>query len=199
LRDATEFYKADTDVLAAFVDEVCVTAPGVWIKFAELYQGYVNWCQRSGVTAESKREFGNRLSERGYAPGKGSKNVSIRRDIALRTDRGEPDPEISRLKDKSVTQDSGDFVSKDAYDPIFCSGQGNPNSQRVTHDNPRKADTYTVKEGKVTEGYSDFGINDEINPRLGPTRKGVTHGNRVTRCPQLADSICLSCQGRECG
>ncbi len=196
VRDATEYYRADMDILAAFIDEDCVTAPGVWIKFADLYQGYVNWCQRSGVTAESKREFGNRLSERGFTPDKGSKNVSIRRDIALRTDR-EPDPEYPRPKDKRVTQDSEDFVSKDAYDHDFCFGQGNPNGQRVTHDNPRKADTYQVNEGRVTEGYSDFGIKGEINSHGGLTRNWITHGNRVTHCPHLPDSVCLSCQGRE--
>jgi putative DNA primase/helicase len=196
VRDATEDYRADMDILAAFIDEDCVTAPGVWIRFADLYQGYVNWCQRSGVTAESKREFGNRLSERGYAPDKGSKNVSIRRDIALRTNR-EPDPENPRPKDKRVTQDSENFVSKDAYDLDFGSGQGNPNGQKVTHDNPREADTYTVNEGRVTEGYSGFAINDEINSHVGLTRNGITHGNRVTHCSHLPDSVCLSCQGRE--
>lgn len=196
VRAATEDYRADMDILAAFIDEDCVTTPGVWIKFADLYQGYVNWCQRSGVTAESKREFGNRLTERGYAPDKGAKNVSIRRDIALRTDR-EPDPENSKPKGERVTHDSEDFASKDAYDPKTGVTQDNPNGKRVTQDNPQKADTYQVNRGRVTEGYSDSGINGEINSHVELIRNRVTHGNRVTHCPHLPDSVCLSCQGRE--
>ncbi len=196
VRDATESYRADMDVLAAFIDEECVTAPGVWIKFADLYQGYVNWCQRSGVTAESKREFGNRLTERGYAPDKGAKNVSIRRDIALLTDR-EPDPENSNPKGERVTHDSEDFASEDAYKSDSGFGQGNPNGQRVTHDNPPNADTHAGNGGGVTEGYSDSGINDETNSHVRLTRNGITHGNRVTHCPHLPDSVCLSCQGRD--
>ncbi len=195
VRDATESYKADMDVLAAFIDEECVTAPGVWIKFADLYQGYVNWCQRSGVTAESKREFGNRLTERGYVSDKGAKNVAIRRDIALRTDR-EPDPENHKPKGDRVTHDSKDSISKGTRDPDFGSDLGNPNGYGVTHDNPRKEDTYKGNKGWVTEGYSDSGINDETNSHVGLTRNGITHGNRVTHCPHLPDSICLSCQGR---
>lgn len=196
VRAATEDYRADMDILAAFIDEDCVTAPGVWIKFADLYQGYVNWCQRSGVTAESKREFGNRLTERGYSPAKGAKNVSIRRDIALLTDR-EPDPENSKPKGERVTRNSEDFASGEAYKPDSGLDQGNPNGQRVTHDNPPKAYTNAGNGGRVTEGYSDSGINGKINSHVGLTRNGITHGNRVTRCPHLLDSVCLSCQGRD--
>jgi putative DNA primase/helicase len=196
VRAATEDYRADMDILAAFIDEDCVTAPGIWIKFADLYQGYVNWCQRSGVPAESKREFGNRLTERGYAPDKGAKNVSIRCDIALRTDR-EPDPENHKPEGKRVTQDSEYFPSKDANDPDFEVTHDNLKGQRVTHDNPRKADTYAENGGRVTEGYSGPSINGKTNSRVGPTRNEITHGNRVTCCPHLSESVCLSCQGRE--
>lgn len=72
-----------------------------------------------------------------------------------------------------------------------------PNGKKVTQDNPRKADTYKGKGVRVTEGYSDTGINGEINSHVELTRNGITHGNRVTHCPHLPDSVCLSCQGRE--
>lgn len=199
VRAATEEYRADMDILAAFIDEDCVTAPGVWIKFADLYAGYVNWCQRSGVTAESKREFGNRLTERGYTPDKGSKNVSVRRNIALRTDR-EPDPENTKPRGEGVTQDSKnseDFASNDTHGQKNGVTHDNPNGKRVTHDNPRKADTYAAKVGRVTEGDTKTHINGKINSHVGLTRNGITHGNRVTHCPHLTDSVCLSCQGRE--
>lgn len=201
VREATEEYRADMDILAAFIAEDCVTAPGVWIKVADLYQGYVNWCQRSGVAAESKREFGNRLTERGYAPDKGAKNTSIRRDIALRTDR-EPDPDKPKPKGEGVTQDFGDsddFASKDATDFDDGSFQGNPNGKRVTPDNPRKTDTYKKKVDRVTQGYSGSGINGQKNSHVGLTRNGVTHSNPVTHCHHMLDSVCLSCQGERDG
>jgi hypothetical protein len=125
---------------------------------------------------------------------KGAKNVSIRRDIALRTDR-EPDPEKYKPEGQRVTHDSRDSVSRDAHGPDFGSGLGNPNGYRVTHDNPRKDDTYKEHEGRVTEGYADSGINDETNSHIGLTRNGITHGNRVTHCLHLLDSVCLSGKG----
>ena len=74
-----------------FVDECCVVRPEVHATFKELYAAYGAWCEESGEVAEKKRRFGDRLTERGFDPDKGAKNASIRRGIALKSDREPPD------------------------------------------------------------------------------------------------------------
>jgi phage/plasmid-associated DNA primase len=55
-----------------------------WAKFKSLYNSYETWCRESGEQPETKRRFGNRLTERGYDKDNGTDNVAIRRGIALR-------------------------------------------------------------------------------------------------------------------
>jgi len=93
---ATEGYRDEMDTLGGFVDECCVVRPEAWCKFADLYSAYTRWCEESNEHPEKKRRFGDKLTERGFRPDNGAKNVAIRRGIALRHD-GDPDP--SRVND----------------------------------------------------------------------------------------------------
>jgi P4 family phage/plasmid primase-like protien len=92
VRVATEGYRAEQDVLAAFIEERCLVASEAWVKFADLYAAYHEWCVEAGENAETKRRLGNRLKERGHEPDRGTGNVPIRRGIGLRDDR-HPGPE----------------------------------------------------------------------------------------------------------
>lgn len=117
VKDATQEYRAENDVLADFMRESCVIAPNVWCVFADLYGSYERWCEESGEQAESKRKFSARLRERGYPPDNGTDNVSIRRGIALRDDRkpdGSGSPGINEhpsekppREDSKATGDNG--------------------------------------------------------------------------------------------
>jgi putative DNA primase/helicase len=92
VKAATTSYRADMDILAGFIEDRCVVEPDAWAKFSDLYGAYTGWCDEVGEKAETKRRFGTRLKERGFEPGKGTDNISIRRGIGLRDDR-HPDPE----------------------------------------------------------------------------------------------------------
>ena len=92
VRAATEGYRSEMDVLAAFLGDRCVVNPYAWARFSDLYESYQEWCGVSGERAESKKRFGNRLKERGFAPNRGTGNVPIRRGLGLRDDR-RPDPD----------------------------------------------------------------------------------------------------------
>src|ERR687893_3040984 len=92
VRAATEGYRAEQDVLAAFIEERCIVGSEAWVKFSDLYGAYQHWCGEAGEKAETKRRLGNRLKERGFEPDRGTGNVPIRRGIGLRDDR-RPDPE----------------------------------------------------------------------------------------------------------
>lgn len=88
---ATQGYRAEMDVLAAFIDECCVVRPDATAASKALYETYTTWSDENGERAEKQRSFGARLTERGFERGRGSGNIHIRLGIGLRTDR-EPNP-----------------------------------------------------------------------------------------------------------
>lgn len=65
-RAATEEYRSEMDVLAAFIEDRCVTYPSAEVGASALYQGYREWCEASGEKPERQRDFGRRLRERGF-------------------------------------------------------------------------------------------------------------------------------------
>lgn len=132
VRTATAQYRAEQDVLATFLAECCVVTPEAWAKFADLYDAYAAWCEESGETAETKRRFGNRLAERGFAPLSGAKNVAIRRGLALRSDRN-PDPDRQKV---------------------------NPGHEGVNEDNSQKPRKFNEKGTWVNEGYPQSYITE---------------------------------------
>jgi putative DNA primase/helicase len=66
VREATEGYRQEMDVLGAFLDEACLEAPQLKATAKALYATYGKWCERTGETPENQRAFGMRLSERGF-------------------------------------------------------------------------------------------------------------------------------------
>jgi len=66
VRAATEEYRTEMDVLAAFIDECCVVSPRTEAKATPLYNAYKGWCEAASEKPETQRAFGSRLTERGF-------------------------------------------------------------------------------------------------------------------------------------
>jgi putative DNA primase/helicase len=66
VRQATEEYRREMDVLGDWLAERCVADPAAVTPFRELYEDYTEWCKAQGELALGQRSFGNRLTERGY-------------------------------------------------------------------------------------------------------------------------------------
>lgn len=66
VRQATESYRAEMDVLASFLSDCCVVNPLAKVAARELYSRYLEWCESSGERLLSQRIFGTRLAERGF-------------------------------------------------------------------------------------------------------------------------------------
>jgi P4 family phage/plasmid primase-like protien len=66
VRAASEDYRTEMDVLAAFIDARCVEAKHASAKASKLYEAYRFWSDEVGEYAESQRRFGLRLAERGF-------------------------------------------------------------------------------------------------------------------------------------
>ncbi len=63
---ATQEYRNSMDVLGDFLEEQCVVIEGVKAKASTLYAKYKAWCEENGERAENQRNFGLRMSERGF-------------------------------------------------------------------------------------------------------------------------------------
>jgi putative DNA primase/helicase len=66
VRKATDAYRAEMDVLAAFLDECCMLSPSARTRAKALYAAYRGWCEANGEHAEKQKSFGMRLTERGF-------------------------------------------------------------------------------------------------------------------------------------
>jgi putative DNA primase/helicase len=64
VRSATETYRAESDILAAFLDERTTTAPEV--AAGQLYEAYKAWAESNGEHAMTGQMFGRRMAERGF-------------------------------------------------------------------------------------------------------------------------------------
>lgn len=63
---ATENYRQEQDVLAAFLADCCIINPLAKAAAKELYQTYLAWCEENGERPMSQRDLGMQLSERGF-------------------------------------------------------------------------------------------------------------------------------------
>lgn len=64
VKKATQEYRAEMDVLNAFIQERCVNVRRVQAK--PLYTAYTEWCHESGETPEKLTAFGRQMKEYGY-------------------------------------------------------------------------------------------------------------------------------------
>jgi putative DNA primase/helicase len=68
VRSATEEYRTEEDVLAAFLDDCCVLGPRCQVPCGELYAAYQAWCnENTGGRLLSQKAFGQALRDRGIA------------------------------------------------------------------------------------------------------------------------------------
>lgn len=66
VRKATGQYRADMDVIGAFLTECCETGDEANVSAKDLYTRYRTWCEDNGETAVKQRKFGTQLTERNY-------------------------------------------------------------------------------------------------------------------------------------
>ena len=89
---ATDAYRSEQDVLAAFLGDCCIVNPAAKAAARDLYETYVTWCRDNGEHVLSQREFGMRLAERGLERFRGGRaGAFMWRGLGLLTaERTEP-------------------------------------------------------------------------------------------------------------
>jgi putative DNA primase/helicase len=72
VKRATGDYRAEMDVITAFLQDCCVVEPQREVSTSELYKEYVDWCTQMGESAISKKALSAVLKERGCTQGRRS-------------------------------------------------------------------------------------------------------------------------------
>ena len=69
VREATQEYRSEMDVLGSYLEENTIKSVGATVSCASLYENYKKWCQDAGHTPYSKNKLGRRLYERHITKG----------------------------------------------------------------------------------------------------------------------------------
>jgi putative DNA primase/helicase len=85
---ATRDYRAEMDVIAAFLQDCCVLGPEREVLAGDLYAEYTDWCTQMGESPVSQKALSTTLRERDYTPGRRSSG-RIWRGIALKEETTE--------------------------------------------------------------------------------------------------------------
>lgn len=187
VRQASEGYRDEMDVLARFIEDRCVEGADLWVKMADLYPAYQEWCDESGEKAEKKLDFGNRLKERGFEPDRGTGNAPIRRGIGLRDDRN-PDPEGG----SRVTQEPESYPAENGDNPHGNgeNGEQSYHSYPESHDsrlNPSHEGTSMNQGNSGNSGNSGGPSGGGVKPRMKPHATTPHVGDRLT--PEQAEQV----------
>src|SRR4030095_1406839 len=78
VREATEQYRKDSDVLGMFIEQRLEQMPDKSQRGAvagQIYKAYCRWCEDNGEYVLNQTRFGNAMSERGFVKRKESGNV----------------------------------------------------------------------------------------------------------------------------
>ncbi len=84
VREATEGYRIEQDVLGSFIADCCVTGAGYHATAKDLYSAYSGWCDESNERPLAKNDFGRRLRERGFTDARGAQGARRWCGIGLR-------------------------------------------------------------------------------------------------------------------
>lgn len=66
VREATEAYRSDMDVVGRFIDDRCILGKDYRVKASELYKAYLSWCNDNNERTETQTAFGRYLNSRGF-------------------------------------------------------------------------------------------------------------------------------------
>ncbi|WP_208592318.1 phage/plasmid primase, P4 family [Gracilibacillus suaedae] len=86
VKNATDEYKEEMDLLASFLNECCVINSEAKVQANELHKEYLTWAESVGEYPMKKRSFNNRLVMKGFQKRKSTGNKLYFFGVGLRSD-----------------------------------------------------------------------------------------------------------------
>lgn len=133
VRDATNTYRKEMDVIGAFLAARCVLHSNARVPAAELYRAYVAWCEDSGEKALALKSFGPELDRRGY-PAKRTTKAFMRQGLGLLAyQEGEGD---SSIDDPMILDDPKSSSPHEKKIAAGYTGSAIIKDHRIINDHP---------------------------------------------------------------
>jgi phage/plasmid-associated DNA primase len=138
--EATEAYRAEMDIVGLFVQDAFVPDPKAVTPSKTLYEAFREWCAENGHELLTPKQFGRRLSAKGFTCGRARVEGKLCRcwfGLRLRNEN-DPQPDLlppSEPTDEPVTLVTLVTLKRDTADVL---------DQRVTNDTivtPQPANT----------------------------------------------------------
>ncbi|MFI8492197.1 phage/plasmid primase, P4 family [Peribacillus butanolivorans] len=108
VKEATEDYRQDMDILGPFIDENCTVHSNAKIEAKTLYENYTKWCYSNNEMELKNRAFYRQLEIRGFKKEKGAKNKTFLLGMTLNQYSGvgffQDDPARVTENPKRVTE-----------------------------------------------------------------------------------------------
>jgi putative DNA primase/helicase len=73
VKEATDEYRTEMDAIGTFITDCCIVGKDKIAIAAALFRAYIEWCEQNNERKPSQREFGMRLTERGFSRGRRGK------------------------------------------------------------------------------------------------------------------------------
>jgi len=109
--EATEAYRAEMDIVGLFVQDACVTDPKAVTPSKTLYEAFRDWCAENGHELLTPKQFGRRLSAKGFTCGRARVEGKLCRCwFGLRL-RNENDPQPDLLPPSEPTDEPVTLVT----------------------------------------------------------------------------------------
>lgn len=77
VKNATDEYKEEMDLLSSFLDECCTVRSEAKVQVGELHKKYLAWAEENGEYPLKKRAFNNRISMKGFQKRKSTGNKTF--------------------------------------------------------------------------------------------------------------------------
>jgi putative DNA primase/helicase len=180
VRQATRAYRAEMDVLAAFLADCCLRSEDEEAFAGELWGAWKRWCEETGEQAGSQKRFGGRLAERGFLNHRDSKtgrkvwsglslrpNWESRGGISLNHSNvrfaGNSEPsEPSEPKNKKVPHDLSREETLYEKGSEGSEGSGDPVSWDLKPDQSATVEQLQRIRTLVAKGFSKRGARIEV-------------------------------------
>lgn len=82
VKEATDAYHKDEDIIGQFIEDICVIDPDFKVKPGEIYKAYCAWCDEQNTKPMSQTAFGKDLKSRYKTEGKGKSKFYLGIEIA---------------------------------------------------------------------------------------------------------------------
>jgi len=189
--EATEAYRAEMDIVGLFIQDACVTDPKAVTPSKTLYEAFREWCAENGHELLTPKQFGRRLSAKGFTCGRARVEGKLCRCwFGLRL-RNENDPQPDLLPPSEPTDEPVTLVTLVTL---------------RSETSPIKSDTAEVLDQRVTNvtnvtphfAPSDGSLEVKITcPRCGAWRRVPPDAFMLTdpRCPACGEVMRLDPEG----